>query len=212
MAKKPADISGQIFSQFTVICLLKSTYWLCQCSCGNFRAHKSAQLKGGHAKDCGCVWKKRYITHKLTRTPTYRAWLAMRQRCYNSNAGEFKRYGARGISVCDRWANSFDNFIADVGVAPKAMWLERNDVNGNYEPGNCRWATPKEQGRNKRNNVLLTAFGKTQCLSAWIEEIGKAKGIRHSVALGRIKLGWKAEDVISLPPDRSRRVKPLREQ
>lgn len=196
MAKKPADLSGQTFAQFTVICLLKQTYWLCRCSCGSYRVHMSANLKNQNAKDCGCIWKNRLATHRLKGTSVYKAWQSMRQRCYNQKAKEFKGYGARGISVCDRWKSSFDNFLTDLGHPEKGMWLERNDVNGNYEPDNCRWATPTEQGRNKRNNILITAFGKTKCLSAWAVEYS----IHYYTLTGRIKLGWDAEKALSQPP------------
>jgi hypothetical protein len=96
----------------------------------------------------------------------------MKRRCQNPRVSEFKYYGGRGIKVCDRW-QIFSNFLADMGEAPDGLSIDRfPDVNGNYEPGNCRWTTMKEQNRNRRFHVLLTHDGKTQCLSAWAEELG----------------------------------------
>lgn len=103
--------------------------------------------------------------------PEYRNWIKMKTRCSNTKDKCYPRYGGRGISVCERWLHSFQNFLDDLGAKPSnAHSLDRIDVNGNYEPGNVRWATPKEQGRNRRNNKLITAFGETKCLSEWAED------------------------------------------
>lgn len=96
----------------------------------------------------------------MTGTPTYQAWNHMKHRCHNSNTKDYRLWGGRGIAVCDRWRNSFDNFLADMGVCPSGMLLERKDNYGDYEPGNCVWATRTSQNRNKRNNKLTLADAK----------------------------------------------------
>lgn len=101
--------------------------------------------------------------------PTKKAWKNMQQRCYNQNAPGYKNYGGRGIRICIKWRLSFKCFLKDMGRRPEGLTLERKDNDGNYTPDNCRWATRKEQQRNKRNNILLTHKGKTMCLGEWAE-------------------------------------------
>lgn len=124
-------------------------FWNCVCNCGRpvVIAHRHLQSKA--QKSCGCM----HTTHGMTHSPEFRAWQGMNSRCHIPSAGNYHCYGARGISVCARWRNSFMNFFVDVGSHPgKGYSLERNDVNGNYEPCNVRWATAKEQGQNRRTN------------------------------------------------------------
>src|SRR5688500_16157023 len=111
--------------------------------------------------------------HGLRNCSEYRAWASMKQRCLNPKVVAYPQYGQRGIKVCDRWLTSFPNFYADMGPRPSPSHsLDRIDNDGDYTPDNCRWATRVEQGRNQRTNVLFTHNGKTQCLTAWSEEIG----------------------------------------
>jgi hypothetical protein len=130
------------------------------------------------------------------KSPMYRVWLAMTERCRNPNNRKFAIYGGRGIRVCERWL-VFKNFLADMGERPSSMHtLERRDNNGNYEPGNVRWATYKEQARNTRTNRLLTFNGKTQCAAAWEEEMGLRRGaIRQRLDQD----GWSVEKAITTP-------------
>jgi hypothetical protein len=127
------------------------------------------------------------------RSPEYIIWAALKQRCINPKDKKFKSYGAKGISVCKRWRDSFHAFIADMGDRPsKEHSIDRFPNNdGNYEPGNCRWATRKEQARNKRNNVLVDYQGKRQCLMAWSDETG----IHHATLTARLKRGLKGEQL-----------------
>lgn len=104
------------------------------------------------------------------RDPTYVVWASMKQRCSNPKTINFRDYGGRGITVCQRWRESFENFFADMGVRPAGMQLDRYpNKDGNYEPGNCRWITPKANARNRRNNRLLTYRGETRPMAEWAE-------------------------------------------
>jgi hypothetical protein len=129
----------------------------------------------------------------------------MRKRCSNPNDANYEKYGARGIRVCARW-EKFESFIADMGRKPGPRYsVERRDNNGNYEPGNCYWATDTEQARNKRSNRLITHDGRTQCLSAWAAE----SPVSPQHLRGRLRDGWEFADAIRAPlgakrPDRSR--------
>jgi hypothetical protein len=127
----------------------------------------------------------------------YNSWTNMRARCQNRDDKRYRDYGARGIVVCERWdgVGGFENFLADMGEPPTNMSLERIDNQGNYEPSNCRWASRKDQQRNNRRNVLVTWLGKTQCLSAWAEELG----IPRTALEHRFKRGWTIERMLTLP-------------
>jgi hypothetical protein len=120
----------------------------------------------------------------------------MRARCNNDYATNYEWYGARGITVCDRWQNSFENFFADVGPKPtKLHTLERIDVNGHYEPSNVRWATTMEQGANMRSNRMITAFGETKHMQEW----RRAFGLKQGTLWDRLNRGWDVERAISEP-------------
>lgn len=107
------------------------------------------------------------------KTSEYKTWATMKERCYNKNCPSYKRYGGRGIVVCDRWVNSFENFFDDMGKKPTANHsLDREDVNGNYEKENCRWATKQEQGRNTSRNVYIDHAGRRMILAEWARELG----------------------------------------
>jgi hypothetical protein len=133
--------------------------------------------------------------HGMTGTQEHGAWRAMLQRCYNPNFPNFHLYGGRGIKVCDRWKTSFVNFFEDMGRSPgKGYSIDRfPNTNGDYEPGNVRWATRLEQQQNLRKNVNLTFNGRTMCARAWAREIG----IDHREIIGRIKRGLSPEKVLS---------------
>lgn len=131
-----------------------------------------------------------------SKTPEYVAWVDMKRRCYQPSRPFYKDYGGRGISVCPRWLESFDNFLEDMGNRPKGMTLDRIDNDGNYEPSNCRWISIKEQNRNRRNTRNLTVGCVTLSVYEWAKELSMTpEGIYYRLD----KLKWSPEKVISTP-------------
>ena len=134
----------------------------------------------------------------MTRTRTFKSWEGMKQRCLNPRAPDYARYGGRGIRVNEAWAESFETFLRDMGERPVGLTLDRMDVNGNYEPGNCRWATLSRQQRNRRDTVSLTFAGQTLSVADWADDLGiKPKLIRE-----RLKNGWPLERALYGPARR----------
>lgn len=194
------DMTGLKFGLLTVIGRVESTdkngqaMWRCDCECGGSTNARGTALRAGHYQSCGCLQGNR--THGLSNCQEYESWRAIRQRCLNSKCKSFKNYGGRGIAICNRWLESFENFLADMGHAPAPrMQIDRIDNNGNYEPSNCRWATVKEQSRNRRNNHFVTVDGQEMVLmDACIKY-----GIGHPTVLYRMRNGWSCEDAIKTP-------------
>jgi hypothetical protein len=198
------NLLGQKFGMLTVIeyagCGRDSATWLCRCDCGGEKIAYSALLRKGQTSHCGCLIpsiKSRVAqTHGQSGTPLYKKWRDMISRCeFPSNFG-YPWYGGRGITVCERWRRSFVSFADDVGQPPSPKHsLDRIDVNGNYEPGNCRWATWAEQCRNKRSNRLLTLGDRTMCLEDW----ANALNIRSACLSQRLMAGWTVERTLTTP-------------
>lgn len=162
MGRPRIDLTGHCFSKITIMKYVNSTKsghsnWLCKCECGNEKVINSNDLKRGATHSCGCIVEKHGHCKNDELSREYHSWLAMKQRCNNSNNDSYKNYGGRGISVCDRWNDSFINFLADMGNRPAETSIDRIDVNGNYEPDNCRWATRKQQQNNRRDYRIKLA-------------------------------------------------------
>lgn len=196
--KRLINITGQRFGHLLVINYIgehisnnkktRQRLWLCLCDCGNTKIASSVLLRKGKTDNCGCKTKDRLSlaksSHGLSSSDEYKTWARIKNRCYNKNTEDYSLYGARGIVVCDRWLNSFENFYSDMGVKPsKKHSIDRINNDGNYEPSNCRWSSIDAQARNKRNNVNLTLNNKTMCLKDWAKEIG----ICEASLRGRIK-------------------------
>lgn len=159
------DLSGSRFGRLSVLRraenIRRAAAWLCYCDCGNYATVRVDNLRGGQTKSCGCLHhevlvktgKTANLRHGMKSDPVYSVWANMKDRCHNPRNHAWKDYGGRGITVCERWRNSFVAFIEDMGKRPEGLTLDRIDCNGNYEPSNCRWATWTEQANNKRNTV-----------------------------------------------------------
>lgn len=172
--------------------------WVCECDCGKTVTVDGYSLRNGNTKSCGCLVHERYpahsITHGMTNTGEFNAWMSMRGRCNSKTHHAYPSYGGRGISVCSRW-DSFQNFYADMGPRPEGMTIERRDNDGDYEPSNCVWATRIKQQRNRRTNRILTVNGISKCVSEWAEEIGIPFNVIHD----RRRLGWSDEKAVTTP-------------
>ena len=210
-----SDLSGQVFSRLTVVKLDPVRHgiyrhWICRCECGNTTSVRTASLRNGKKRSCGCLMleaaatlaRRCLLKHGKTETTEYRIWCGIKYRCYVHSCPAYKNYGGRGVTVADIWLNDFAAFVAYVGARPSMRHtLDRIDTNGNYEPGNVRWATWEQQQNNRRNNHLITKDGVTHTLAEWC----KLLGIHRSLVDGRMRQGW-PEHKLLYPSTRIRRV------
>lgn len=172
---------------------------LCECDCGRRKTFNIQNVLRGMSTSCGCERTRRSVAsrrkHGACLTPEFRAWTSMKTRCANPKCVMYPNYGGRGVTVCERWSD-FRNFLADMGEKPAPEYtLERINVNGNYEPGNCRWATQREQSRNHRNTVYLEYSGERLPLVEWAERLG----IQRGTLAYRLKKGWSPAAIIETP-------------
>ena len=213
---KLIDLTGQRIGRLTILSRAPNDQkgkprWNCKCDCGNTCVISSTALLGGFTHSCGCL-RKEYAaavhfkhggSRRGKRDRLYAVWNAMRQRCENPRSSSYENYGGRGIAVCEEWKNSYETFRSwaiDNGYDPDADFglctIDRIDVDGDYEPGNCRWADAKTQANNCRDNRKVTAFGKTQNASEWADETG----IKCQTILSRLRNGWDPETALTIPP------------
>jgi hypothetical protein len=191
------------------------TCWLMQCDCGQQIVVLTDSLRRGITKSCGCLkidlLIKRSCQHGCSQrknwTVEYRAWSCMLTRCYNEKCKDYPDYGGRGIRVCDQWKKSFEQFFVDIGSKPSPKHsLDRfPNMNGNYEPGNCRWATSVEQMHNTRRNHWIEYNGERLIAT----DLAKKFGMGSNVLLNRLKLGWTIERALTTPVRPSRASCPL---
>ena len=175
---KLIDVTNQVFARLTIINRAPNRYsyveWHCRCKCGNAITVRGSHLLSGNTRSCGCLQKDSVSTHGRSRTPEWKAWHSMRQRCTNPNNKKFKNYGGRNIIVCKQWSR-FERFLADMGNRPSSKHsLDRRDNNGNYEPSNCRWATSVQQNRNRQLQYRNRSgtIGITREFGKWRAAIG----------------------------------------
>ena len=164
-------------------------YWLFKCECGTEKVILVSSVKRGDTKACGCLNK----THGMTKTRTFKSWSEMKQRCLNKNRKDYKYWGGRGITVCLKWLDSFENFYADMGKRPEGKTLDRIKNDKGYYKKNCRWATSREQNNNRRDNHFLTYDNKTQTIAQWSEELN----IKYYTIYMRLRRGWSVGKVLN---------------
>lgn len=211
MPRKHPITTGDRFGRLTALETIKpinypsqtGTARECRCDCGTVKFFATGALTSGNTKSCGCLNSEvravKSVTHgyakgSTNRTRIYRIWRGMLDRCNNKNIPIYRHYGARGIAVCERW-HTFENFLTDMGEPAPDQSIDRLNNNGNYEPGNCAWATKKQQARNRRSNVLWTYNGQTKTHAEWCEIIG----ISPSTLVARIWKGWSSEEIVKTP-------------
>lgn len=198
------DLSGQRFGMLTVLRRgpnkvrgeTSESGWVCRCDCGGENHVAKSDLIRGKVRSCRCIMGKNH-THGMFGTRVYKVWVGMIQRCHNPKDRGWRNWGGRGIVVCERWRHSFENFYSDMGAPAPGLSLDRIDNDGNYEPGNCRWVTAKEQQRNRRGNVFVDLRGEKKPVSAWAEEFG----MDAELVRGRLYRGWDVERALTTPPD-----------
>ena len=202
------DLTGERFGNLVVTAAAGSKdgsrMWHCACDCGKAVTFATTDLQTARCRSCGCG--RHRTKHARARSPEYGAWRHIKSRCYNVNCSEYPNYGARGIVMCDEWINSFEAFFAEVGERPSALHsIDRIDNNGNYEPGNVRWATQTVQNRNKRVNVYIEYGGERRTLSEW----SKRLGMPFNTLRARVKR-WGVEKAITTPINKTAQQNRLR--
>lgn len=201
---KAIDMTGRRYASITVVGESVRTRdggrkWFALCDCGKTFEAAGAKIRSGEVITCPPCSKERVrrarTKHGLKWSAEYRIWTHIKSRCYNEKVPAYKHYGGRGISMCDRWRASFENFLADMGPRPTSDHsIDRfPDKDGNYEPGNCRWATEVEQQNNRRNNRKITIGGQTKNMCQWADE----NGLRREAVYKRLKRGKVEESIIA---------------
>lgn len=187
------DLAGRKFGRLIAVEMCghnkhNQRLWLWRCDCGNEIRRVSGPIKHGRQISCGCHRDEQSglrATHGRSNSRTYKAWRSMKSRCAGTNGASSKHYHGRGIRVCARWLDSFENFLADMGECPKGLTLERDKNDMGYEPGNCRWATQADQVKNTRRTIRVKLAGRVMCL----KDACAMAGVSYQGVRGRIRLG-----------------------
>lgn len=202
VAHNKLDLSGMKFGRLTALREEGRNkhgwvLWRFSCDCGNETVAVGFQVRRGTTTSCGCRQREARTTHGKHDTDAFKIYQYMKQRCTNPKHSAYARYGGRGITVCDRWLESFENFYADMGDRPsKQHTLDRIDNDGPYSPENCRWATWGVQYRNRRQTVSITYDGETKCRKDWCREYG----VDETTFAHRLSRGWDVGTALKAPP------------
>ena len=208
------DMTGRKYGRYTVLEKIRKHnkwYWVCKCECGNIKEVNGSFLRNGMIQSCGCLHRdmmKTKTKHGMINTKLYYTWMNMIERCRNPRNKAYKNYGGRGIVVCEEWKSDFMVFYkwAISNGYDEKLTLDRIDVNGNYEPSNCRWITNKEQQNNRRNNHYVTFNGETHTITEWGEITGLgAKNIHNRI----VNYHWNIEKALTIPIGKRRKGKIL---
>jgi hypothetical protein len=199
---KQLVVRGAVFGMLTILepGSSREEKTLCRCQCGNEKLIRGQNIVNGKSRSCGCrvgiAARERLIVHGKHKTPEYSSWCSAKARCHNERHPRYAEWGGRGIAVCDRWRNSFQAFLNDMGPRPAGSSIDRIDNSRGYEPGNCRWATAREQSLNRPSwTRLLSMNGVEKSLSGWAEDLG----ISPASLRGRLGAGWPLEMALTAP-------------
>lgn len=201
--KNNTDLTNRRFGRLIAIQQVENDkhnhqQWKCLCDCGRTKVVLKNSLTSGRTRSCGCLYKETRTTasatHGQSKTRLFAIWASMIERCVNANGHDWKYYGGRGIKVCDEWQTfePFSRWASDNGYSDN-LTIDRIDVNGDYEPSNCRWADWQTQMNNTTRNHFIAANGEKHTLAEW----SRITGISMSTILYRVKAGWKPEDIIN---------------
>lgn len=220
---KLIDRAGKRFGRLVVVKKADAPkMWECLCDCGTTTLVIGGNLDNGSTRSCGCLAleharqlgaNREYIAKRAEKTikhghkrggiasPEYKTWLGMKRRCYDPKYKDFPNWGGRGVTVCDRWRESFEAFFADMGPRPSEQHsIDRIDGSRGYEPGNCRWATSLEQGETKRNNIRVEVLGQPY---SSVKAACRALGVGYPRVMQRIKAGYSVAEAFALGNDRA---------
>lgn len=198
------ELSGKRFGRLVVLSRRENSVspggvihatWLCKCDCGGETVVQSNVLISGRKKSCGCLHQNTTHGHAIGGiSPEYAAWRGAKQRCCNPKDAQYHNYGGRGISICNEWLNSFETFLLHMGPRPDGQTLDRIDVDGNYEPGNCRWVSRYQQANNMRKNRWISIRGELLTVS----QAASKYGLPCNRVYERLNRGWPVERALDL--------------
>lgn len=201
------DLTGMKFNKLTVQKKAgtrnKRIFWLCKCECGNIKEVEGHSLKSGNTQSCGCLSKTNALKHGISKTRIYQIFEGMKSRCYDTNSPRYCYYGEKGVRVCDEWLNSplsFYEWAINNGYKGN-LTIERKDVNGDYSPENCKWATHKEQCNNRTTNRIIE-YNSHKYTMAQLSEKFK---ISYFTLRGRLDRGWTIEEALNTPTHQQRK-------